>query len=112
MDAIGVLDLAARDVLEPLVAIEAGLALAQLSDPRPDALRRRLDRYGMRPLPERVRHVVIARVRPRGVFEGRAPVRARAAQERRGEVEQHQRRARGARADVVPSTVHTLGATF
>ena len=43
-DAVGVLHLAAGEVLEPLVAVEATAILAKLGEPGPHLLDRRVDR--------------------------------------------------------------------
>ena len=44
VDLVGVVHLAAGEVLEPLVAVEAGAVLTELGEPRPDGLGRGLDR--------------------------------------------------------------------
>ena len=45
VDAVGVLHLAAGEVLEPLVAVEAAAILAELGEPGPHLLDRRVDRH-------------------------------------------------------------------
>ena len=45
VDAVGIFHLTAGEVLEPFVAIEAAAVLAELREPGPDLLDRRLDRH-------------------------------------------------------------------
>jgi len=61
MDAVGIPHLAAREVLEPLIAVEAAAVLAELSEPGPHLLDRRVDRHRVEDLGRVLGKQVVAR---------------------------------------------------
>ena len=77
-----VVDVAPDQVLEPLVAVEPTAPLADLHEPRPHALARRVDGDRARVAPVRARHEIVAGERPVQLGVGRAPAAAPPVQER------------------------------
>src|SRR5262245_56224826 len=62
MNGVCVLELAAREVLEPLVAVESSSVRAELSDPWPGFLGGRVDFDAVGPTPSRLGNDLVARV--------------------------------------------------
>src|SRR5580765_132413 len=83
MHRLGVANAAARKVFERLVAVKPGLVGTYLSEPWPHFVRGPFDLDGMGEAPRRLRHQVVARIRPGGFLGGEAPVTARSAPKRR-----------------------------
>jgi hypothetical protein len=83
----------AERALEPVVAVEAGAILAELHQPPPHFVGRRLNRHRVLQLQRRVARHLIARQRHRQLGGGRAPVAMHRPQHQRaGDVEQVGRR--------------------
>ena len=76
VDAFGVPQLAAGEVLQPLIAVEASAVGAHLRNPRPHVARVGVDLDAVGPAPARIGHELVAGERPRGLLGGEAPAGA------------------------------------
>ncbi len=99
VDCSGVADLAADEVLQPLVAVEPAAVRADLRDPRPYALGGRVDLDGVRLAPSWFRDQFVTRIPGRGRSPPAAPAPAERGQQRR----RHDGHASGTLRDITPS---------
>lgn len=102
VDLRGVADLAADDVLQPLVAVEPAAVRADLCHPRPHVHGGRFDADAVRPAPPRLRNQFVARVTERGGLRAGTPAAAPAPAERGQQHSRHDGYADGAFRDVTP----------
>src|SRR4051794_34911773 len=102
MDRLRVSQLASRDVLEPLVAVEPALVGTELRDPWPYGVDCFIDLDPVSPAPRRIRHEIVAGIRAIRELRIEAPVTALGSVEWREECRGHDRGARCARDDVAP----------